>query len=269
MTNPFSYEGKRVVITGAYSGVGAALLELVAELGAAHITVLDVKEPSGPATTFRQTDLSSQAEVDAAVVEAGLGGRLDATNVLDAPVVVLTNVALEHTDVLGATRNDIAAEKLAVVEPGALVVLGESEWEDAARAAGAAAVTVVAGSSGVLAHAAVESLLGRTVDPAPLEGVIVPGRLERVGEAPLEVWDGAHNLAGVGYLLTRVPSADWVLVVSILEDKHAHEMLAALSALGRRLVATSSSSARALPPNRLAEIEAATTDNFDRLFARA
>ena len=46
----------------------------------------------------------AEATVDAAVVEAGLGGRLDATNVLAAPVVVLTNVALEHTDVLGEMR---------------------------------------------------------------------------------------------------------------------------------------------------------------------
>ena len=53
--------------------------------------------------------------VDVAAIEAGLGGRHDATNVIDARVVVLTNVALEHTDVLGDTREAIAAEKLAVV----------------------------------------------------------------------------------------------------------------------------------------------------------
>jgi dihydrofolate synthase / folylpolyglutamate synthase len=194
------------------------------------------------------------AEVDVAVVEAGLGGRHDATNVLDAPVVVLTNVSLEHTDVLGATREAIAGEKLAVVRPGAQLVLGEPEWEEAARAAGAAGVTLVAGSSGVLAHAAVECFLGRTVDPGPLESVVVPGRLERVGQNPLEIWDGAHNLAGVGYLLTRVPRADWVLVASILADKDAAGMLAALSALGGRLVATSSSSPRALPAAKLAAL---------------
>jgi dihydrofolate synthase / folylpolyglutamate synthase len=188
------------------------------------------------------------------VVEAGLGGRHDATNVLDARVVVLTNVSLEHTDVLGATREEIAAEKLAVVRPGAQVVLGEPEWEEAARAAGAVGVSMVAGSSGVLAHAAVECFLGRTVDPAPLEEVVVPGRLERVGESPLEIWDGAHNLAGVGYLLTRVPRADWVLVASILSDKDASGMLAALSALGSRLVATSSSTPRALPAEDLAAL---------------
>jgi dihydrofolate synthase/folylpolyglutamate synthase len=92
------------------------------------------------------------------------------------------------------------------------------------------------------------------VDPTPLEGVRVPGRLERVGEAPLEIWDGAHNLAAVGYLLPRVPAADWVLVVSILRDKDARGMLAALSALGGRLVVTSSSSPRALPADELAAL---------------
>ena len=60
--------------------------------------------------------------VDVAVVEAGLGGRWDATNVLGAPVVVLTNVALEHTRWLGPTITDIAKEKLAVLRPGTTLV---------------------------------------------------------------------------------------------------------------------------------------------------
>ena len=55
------------------------------------------------------------AEVDVAVVEAGLGGRYDATNVMRSRVVLLTNVGLEHTDVLGETIEEIATEKLAVV----------------------------------------------------------------------------------------------------------------------------------------------------------
>ena len=229
-----------------------------AELEAALARVRAEAEAVG-ATQFEALTAAALAEfaaagVDVAVVEAGLGGRHDATNVLDARVVVLTNVALEHTEVLGATREAIAAEKLAVVRPGALVVLGEPEWEPAARDAGAGGVTLVAGSDPALAHAAVESFLGRTVDPAPLEGVVVPGRLERVGEAPLEIWDGAHNLAGAGYLLTRVPRADWVVVASILADKDAAGMLAALSALGGRLVATSSSSPRALPAGELAAL---------------
>ena len=75
------------------------------------------------ATQFEALTAAALAEfaadgVDAAVVEAGLGGRLDATNVLRAPVVVLTNVGLEHTEQLGETREEIAAEKLAVVRAG-------------------------------------------------------------------------------------------------------------------------------------------------------
>ena len=67
----------------------------------------------------------ARREVDVAVVEAGLGGRWDATNVLGAPVVVLTNVGLEHTRWLGPTIADIAGEKLAVVREGATLVLGD------------------------------------------------------------------------------------------------------------------------------------------------
>jgi dihydrofolate synthase / folylpolyglutamate synthase len=239
--------GERIRVGGEEADLEGALGRVRAEAEAVGATQFETLTAAALAEF-------AAARVEAAVVEAGLGGRHDATNVLEAPVVVLTNVALEHTEVLGSTREEIAAEKLAVVSPGALVVLGEPEWEEAARAAGAAGVTVVAGSSGVLAHAAVESFLGRTVDPGPLKDVHVPGRLARMGEAPLEIWDGAHNLAAVGYLLTRVPRADWVVVASILADKDAAGMLAALSALGGTLVATASSNPRALPAEELASV---------------
>jgi dihydrofolate synthase/folylpolyglutamate synthase len=239
--------GERIRVDGEEADVEAALGRVRAEAEAVGATQFEALT----AAAFAEL---AAVGVRAAVVEAGLGGRHDATNVLEAPVVVLTNVALEHTEVLGPTREEIAAEKLAVVSQGAQVVLGEPEWEGAARDAGAGGVTVVAGSSGALAHAAVESFLGRTVDPGPLEAVHVPGRLERVGEAPLEIWDGAHNLAGVGYLLTRVPRADWVVLAAILADKDAAGMLAALSALGERLVATASSNPRTLPAAQLASL---------------
>ena len=67
--------------------------------------------------------------VDVAVVEAGLGGRLDATNVVDAPVVLLTNVALEHTEVLGDTPEEIAKEKLAVAHAARVVVMSDNTFE--------------------------------------------------------------------------------------------------------------------------------------------
>jgi dihydrofolate synthase/folylpolyglutamate synthase len=195
-------------------------------------------------------------EVDIAVIEAGLGGRYDATNVLDAGIVVLTNVALDHTDVLGDTREAIAAEKLAVVSQGAVAVVGEPEWAGLARAGGAVRVDTPSGSNLALAVAAAEAFLGRPVDPHVAELVRVPGRLERRAEQPLEIWDGAHNLAGVGYLLARLPERRYTIVVSILADKEAEAMLRALTALGDTLVATRSANARALPAGDLARLAA-------------
>jgi dihydrofolate synthase / folylpolyglutamate synthase len=193
----------------------------------------------------------ADAAVDVAVVEAGLGGRYDATNVLRSPVQVLTNVALEHTDVLGATRPAIAAEKLAVVQPGATVVLGEPEWEELARENGAEQIVIAGRSNLALAIAAAEAFLGRPVDGHV--DVELAGRLERRSEDPLEIWDGAHNLAGLGYALPRLPSAQYTVVASILADKDVDGMLAALSVISGRLVATSSTNDRALSAEDLAE----------------
>jgi NAD(P)-dependent dehydrogenase (short-subunit alcohol dehydrogenase family) len=81
MSNPFSYEGKRVVVTGAATGVGAALLDLLAELGAPEVTVVDIKEPSGPHAAFVEANLSDEAAVDAAIAQ------------IDGPVDVLFNNA--------------------------------------------------------------------------------------------------------------------------------------------------------------------------------
>ena len=67
MTTPFDYTSKRVVVTGGATGVGAALLDVLAELDAGHVTVLDVKPPMGPHHTFVETDLSQLDAVDAAV----------------------------------------------------------------------------------------------------------------------------------------------------------------------------------------------------------
>ena len=76
MSNPFSYENKRVVVTGGATGVGAGLLEVLAEQGAAHVTVLDLKEPTGPHSTFMQCDLSDQVSVNYLALRALSEGLL-------------------------------------------------------------------------------------------------------------------------------------------------------------------------------------------------
>jgi dihydrofolate synthase/folylpolyglutamate synthase len=216
-----------------------------------------VRPHAGDATQFEVVTAAALlafagAEVDAAVVEAGLGGRHDATNVLRTRVVVLTNVALEHMDVLGETREAIAAEKLAVVQSGCTVVLGDPEWEELASANGAGGVVVTDSSNLALAAAAAEAFLGAEVDPHAAQHVSLPGRLEQRSEEPLEIWDGAHNLAGIGYLLPRLPSREYILVCSILADKRPELMLEALSVLGTTLIATESSNPRALGAGDLA-----------------
>jgi dihydrofolate synthase/folylpolyglutamate synthase len=176
--------------------------------------------------------------VKAAAIEAGLGGRHDATNVIDARVVLLTNVHLEHTEVLGDTRELIAAEKLAVAGPGATVVLPDEEF--AALAPG----PVVIGG----AREAAEAFLGRHVELA--EGSL-PGRLElRDGE----VRDGAHTPEAVDWLLERLPEpGGYVVVASILGDKDADGILERLARAGSTLVATKSTNPRALEAGEVAE----------------
>ena len=87
------------------------------------------------ATQFEALTAAAFAEfaaagVEVAAVEAGLGGRLDATNVVDAPVVLLTNVTREHADVLGETPQEIAREKLAVAHAARVVVLPDNSFVD-------------------------------------------------------------------------------------------------------------------------------------------
>jgi dihydrofolate synthase/folylpolyglutamate synthase len=190
-----------------------------------------------------------RAGVDVAVVEAGLGGRLDATNVLRTRVVLLTNVALEHTDVLGDTVEAIAREKLAVAGEGTVVVLPDRTCAH-----------LVPGREILLggAREAAEAFVGHPIDSDP--EILLPGRLER---RPGEVRDGAHNPDGVGYLVERLPVGDYTVVVSILGDKDAEAMLRELARVGSRLVATRSSSARALPADDVARLARGHFDHIE------
>jgi dihydrofolate synthase/folylpolyglutamate synthase len=209
----------------------------------------------------------ARAGVEIAVVEAGLGGRLDATNVLGRSVVqVLTNVSLEHAELLGPTRELIAAEKLAVVPTGGRVVIGEPGWEETVPQAACVKVVSVGGSyqdqNRAVARAAVEAALGRPVDPAPIERLDVPGRLEVRSRHPLEIWDGAHNPAGMQRLVAELPALlgdrHTVAVFSALADKDVAAMVSLLRSVAPVIVATTSSNPRALPADALASLTGGT-----------
>jgi NAD(P)-dependent dehydrogenase (short-subunit alcohol dehydrogenase family) len=96
MTHPFSYEGRRVVVTGGSRGVGAALLDVLAELDTAHVTVLDLNPPSGPHHSFIATDLSDEQAVRSALkaIDGSVHALFNNAGVADtspAPVVIAVN----------------------------------------------------------------------------------------------------------------------------------------------------------------------------------
>jgi dihydrofolate synthase/folylpolyglutamate synthase len=191
----------------------------------------------------------AQAGVNVAVVEAGLGGRLDATNVVDAEVVLLTNVALEHTEVLGNTVEEIAKEKLAVAHAARVVVLSDNTFADLAPAG----ASIIPGGPRETA----EAMLRRPV--TAVVKVELAGRFEQRGD---EIRDGAHTPEAVDWLLERLPSRDYVLCVSLLADKRVDEILERLAKAGRTFVATTSSNSRALPAEELAT---AAKRHFDHI----
>ena len=223
-------------------------------------------------------ELSSRG-VEVAVIEAGLGGRYDATNVIPSKVQVLTSVGLEHTRWLGPTIADIAQEKLAVVQNSGTLVLGSGLHPDAEAIAmqvaaergarvvrpsadpgvAVAALGAFQRQNFALARAAAEAYLGE-LDPAAVAAaaaeVTVPGRLQPVADDPLTLLDGAHNPDGMAALVQSLPEvaagADHVVaVVSILDDKDASRMLATLLPSCDALILTHSQNPRALPPPTL------------------
>jgi dihydrofolate synthase/folylpolyglutamate synthase len=204
-------------------------------------------------------DELARREVEVAVVEAGLGGRWDATNVLGAPVVVLTNVGLEHTRWLGPTIADIAGEKLAVVRAGGdgvTLILGDAQPEVEALAA-ATGATIVRPAP----ESAATAYRGAPLDPAIVARVAahaqVPGRLQAIAESPRTILDGAHNPSGIAALAASLPDErPLVAVVAVLDDKDAASMLKELLPAVSSFVFTASSNPRSLPPATLASLAA-------------
>jgi dihydrofolate synthase / folylpolyglutamate synthase len=214
----------------------------------------------------------ARAGVEVAVIEAGLGGRLDATNVIPSQVTVLTNVSLEHTRWLGPDTASIAREKLDVLRPGSVLVLGELDTaagevaEQVATERGARIVRVPAppapgypAANLALAESAAEAFLGRAAQPgavasAAADHLEAPGH-PRLGRDPLTILDGAHNPAGARALARSLAEqAPVVLVVSVLEDKDAGSMLAELRPVAGALVATRCANPRALPAAAVADL---------------
>ena len=200
------------------------------------------------------------ARVDVAILEVGIGGRLDATNVIPTPrAAAITRIALDHTDRLGATLADIAREKAGIAKPGLDLVVGPMASEvrrtidDVAHANGATTSSIDAvpappqvGLAGEHQrdNARVASLLGARLgaSQASIERGIAnvrwPGRLERIGEFLL---DAAHNPDGAEALARHLRGLALspqrvVLVFGTLGDKDWAPMLDVLSPLADRRI---------------------------------
>jgi dihydrofolate synthase / folylpolyglutamate synthase len=253
-------------------------------------------EPDDHVTQFEALTAAAYHElarrgVEVSVIEAGLGGRFDATNVIPSKVQVLTSVSLEHTRWLGPTLADIAREKLAVVHDHATLVVGELAPEVRAiaeevatqhHAALVAAVPAAPTRAGAvegshplraaggfqhgnfaLAAAAAEAFLGRPLDDGAVREAasqtVVPGRLEQVSDRPLILFDGAHNPSGAHALAASLPELfdtrrPRVAVIGVLEDKDAAGMLATLLPHFDRVVFTRPLNPRSLSPATLASL---------------
>ena len=235
--------------------------------------------------------LFAQEGADWAVLECGLGGRWDATSVVDPQVAVITGVALEHTTILGDTVEKIAAEKAPIIKPGCKAVFAHdltarevferqarqvrAPYEDANPEAvipfegELASLPAYQRSNLATALAAVTAALGHAPSPEnvrmALSGLIIPGRFEILRHDPLVIVDAAHNpqsahvLAGeLQRLFECARGFDSpprpALLLGVLDDKDARGIIRELCPLFSRIVVTASSSPRSIPAVELAAL---------------
>jgi len=230
--------------------------------------------------------LFRELKVQTAVIEVGLGGRLDATNVADPALTVITPIDLDHQNFLGGTIEAIAAEKAGILKPGAPAVFaGQRVEAEAVLDAKAAELGIrvrhaaefeirdleldargsrfsgieipLAGEhqvdNAVTAALALEEL---GVSPAGIAETRWPGRLEHISPNPDIILDGAHNPAGARalarYLETYYSGRKRWMIFGAMRDKAVAEMGAILFPLADELILTAADSPRSMPPGELA-----------------
>jgi len=261
------------------SRVGEGRRESGRSLGEGRPTFFEV-------STAIAFEIFKRAKVDVAIVEVGLGGRFDATNVLTPEIAAITSIAFDHERHLGNTLSEIAFEKAGIAKPGVPLVLGRLPPEAAARIA---RVARDVGAPMVDAHATSDrkyppltlALAGRhqlenaavavailerwsnTVSHLPTDAIVTgltqcewPARLEwlRVGSGELLI-DAAHNPAGAAALasyLQDTGSPKLPIVFAAMADKDLHKMIAALAPVAASFIATTVPHARARTADQLA-----------------
>lgn len=221
-----------------------------------------------------------QQDAEIVILETGLGGRLDATNIVTPVVSVITPIGFDHMQYLGDTLAAIAGEKAGIIKPGVPVVSAPQppEAADVIRAAAEAAgarlkfITEPLGMDWPLALAgshqrrnaslAFAAIIEAGLRPEPrvvreaFASVTWPARFQRVEDRT--VIDGAHNPPAATQLASvwREEFGDEkaTLILGILADKDASGVVAALLPIAARIVCTPVRNPRALPPSELAAV---------------
>jgi dihydrofolate synthase/folylpolyglutamate synthase len=234
---------------------------------------------------FEMLTLSSfihfgEVKVDIAVFEAGMGGRLDATNVISPKVIVITPISFDHTKHLGKTLKEIAREKCGIIKRGVPTVVAYQPPEvmdvirrvcdDVGSPLMLATPDEVSTPLGLLgehqkqnAACAIEAanvLAGSGFTIKDVEGALAdttwPGRLEVVSEKPRVILDSAHNVAGAetlaSYVRSSIPRERAILLLGILADKDIEGIVRQLAPQFKEVVFTRAPSARAASPKDLA-----------------
>ena len=190
-------------------------------------------------------------QVDIAVIEVGLGGRLDCTNIINPQLTIITNISLDHTQFLGTTLPEIAAEKAGIIKPGIPVVIGEAlpetlpVFEEKARQNNAILHLAETFASPLEEKIEFELkgnyqqknkrtiLCAASILQLPEEAIVrgmrrvcentgLMGRWQTLGTHPLVVCDTGHNLGGWEYLarqITAQPCRQLRIVFGMVDDK--------------------------------------------------
>jgi dihydrofolate synthase/folylpolyglutamate synthase len=284
LSERFVIDGRAVaksVLTSTVEEVRDAIDGLRADGG------LEVQPTFFEVTTAVAFALFRQAGVEIAVLEVGLGGRLDATNVVAPPELLataITSIAFDHQLYLGTSLHDIALEKAGIIKPGVPVVVGPLDpdaaaaIDDVAASRGAAVIRTRAGEcdgmtiglAGVhqRANAAVAVRVLQIVEAGgiavPAHAVAAglvnpqwPGRLDRrrLADGRELLLDAAHNPAGAASLASYLAAEGGdprPLVFAAMRDKDVGGMFAALLPAVGRLIITRASNARSADPDALA-----------------
>ena len=201
-------------------------------------------------------DYFASQKVDIAIVEVGLGGRLDSTNIISPEVSVITNIGYDHTQFLGDTLPEIAFEKAGIIKKNTPIVIGEKQKEVAdvffKKALEMDATISFASDkkydvetdllgdyqkkNGTTAIHAIKALKGFTVSDNQLhKGLLnvvkntnLKGRWQILQVAPRVICDTAHNKEGLHYVmhqLASLPAKKLHIVLGVVTDKKLEEIL--------------------------------------------